>query len=129
MTRRTQISIVGILALLLNSVCFCAAALPSSTSTSSAAHEQHGTSPAHQPHQDPRGDDDCCQSAACSSPTKLGADTASLIGHPLSAPLFVIVRASILDLADMGAKLARHGKAHSPPSAVPFYLAIHALLL
>ena len=128
MTRRIQISIVAILALIINSVCFCAAAEPSCPAASCAIHEHHGTCPAHQRHQDSHGGHGCCQTAACSSPTKIASDTDSLAENHLPAPGFAIVREPIFDPGDVALRLANR-EAHSPPSAVPVFLALHTLLL
>ena len=129
MTRRIQISIVAVFALMINSVCFCVVAVPSCTEASCAAHERHDSCPAHQGHQDSGGRNECCQTTACSSPTEIGANTDSLQGNHLPATLFAIVRAPIFDLRDPLLRLVATREAHSPPSAVPVFLAIRSLLL
>jgi hypothetical protein len=129
MTRRVQTSLVAVFALMLNGVCLCAAAIPSCTAASCAAHERQGTCLAHQRHQDPRGSHECCQTPACSSPTEIGAGTDSHAGNRLQAPLFNIVRVPIFDLGDPALRLLATREAHSPPSAVPVFLAIRSLLL
>jgi hypothetical protein len=115
--------------LLINSVCLCATAVPSCTASSCAAHESHGGCPAHSQHRDSRGGHQCCQSAACDGPTEIGADTGSLAGNHVPAPLSAVVGATIFDLGDAQQRLIATREAHSPPSAVPVFLAIRSLLL
>jgi hypothetical protein len=129
MTRRIQISIVAALALIINSVCLCVAAMPSCTASSCAAHERHGACPPHSQHRDSHGGHQCCQSAACGGPTEIGASTDSLGGNHVPAPLPAIIRAPIFDLGDAPLRLIAPREAHSPPSAVPVFLAFRSLLL
>jgi hypothetical protein len=129
MKRRIQIAIIAILALLINSVCVCAAVGPNCRVASCAAHEHHDTCPAHQRHQNSRSGHDCCQTSACSNPTEIRADTASHTSNHLPGPPITIVRAPILDLANLAARLLPLREAHSPPSAVPVFLTIRTLLL
>jgi hypothetical protein len=124
MKGRIQISIIAILALLMNSVCLCAAAGPKCAAASCTAHEHSDTCPAHQRHQNSPGGHECCQTVACSKPTEIRADTNHLPGPPL-----IIVRAPILDLPNLAGRLLPLREAHSPPSVVPVFLAIRTLLL
>ena len=129
MRRRINITIVAVLALLVNSVCLCAGAAPICSAASCAAHERDGTCPSHRGHHESPGSHECCQTAACSNPTEIGTNTDSLAGNHLPAPPFSIVRVPIFDLGAAQLRLVATTEAHSPPPAVPVFLAIHALLL
>src|ERR1700730_10696226 len=105
MRPRIYILIVAALALLLNSVCLCAAATHDCTAASCAPHEHSGTCPAQQQRGESRGNHECCQTAAC-SPVAIGADTDSLAAAHFPVMLPVIFRAPIIDLVSA---LARFG--------------------
>jgi hypothetical protein len=129
MTRRIYIAMIAMLALLINSVCLCAAVVPSCAAASCAAHAHQRACPEHQHHQDSPGGHECCHMAACGGPTAIRNATDFHAGNHLAAPLLTIVRAPILDAADMAARLLTTRQAHSPPPAVPVFLAIRSLLL
>jgi hypothetical protein len=129
MRRQFNIAIVAVLALLVNSVCLCAGAVPNCSAASCAAHERDGTCPSHRGHQESPGNHECCQTAACRNPTEIRANTDSLAGNLVPAPLSAIVRTPIFDVGAAQLKLIATREAHSPPSAVPVFLAIHSLLL
>jgi hypothetical protein len=65
----------------------------------------------------------------CGSPTEIGANTDLLAGNHLPAPLCAIVRGPIFDLGDPPLRLIAPMEAHSPPLAVPVFLALRSLLL
>src|SRR6266849_8877398 len=129
MKRRTQISIIAILALLVNGLCTCAgAAAPNCSAPSCAAHENHGACPAHQRHHESSSGHGCCQTAACSSSTAISTDTYShAANHP--APPALAIGMLLRDLGVATARLAPITAAHSPPFAVPVFLALLTLLL
>src|ERR1700737_3297636 len=116
MGRRTQISIIAIIALLINSVCLCAAA-PVCSERSCATHEHHGTCPAHQRNDESTSGHDCCQTAACSSSIAIKTDTDSHAANPAPPPLAIGML--LRDLDDGPARLAPITAAPSPPFALP----------
>src|SRR5712691_9998977 len=127
MKRRIQISIIAILALLVNGLCTCAAtAAPGCSAPSCAAHENRGTCPAHQRHQG--SGHGCCQTAPCSSSTAISTDTNSHAANHLAPPALAI-GPPLRDLGEVAARLSPITAAHSPPFAVPVFLAIRTLLL
>lgn len=126
---RIHIAVVMVLALLINSVCLCAGGGPKCAATSCSAHEHHSTCPAHERHNRSRGNHECCQNAACSNPSEIGADRDSVAANHFPATAPVVVRAPILDLAEAATILLPTTEAHSPPVAVPVFLAIRSLLL
>lgn len=129
MKRRVHIAIVAVLALMINSVCLCAAAVPECTAAARGVREHHGTCPAHQQPQNSRAGHDCCQTAACNSATVVGAETdAHAINH-LSAPPPTIFRTPVFDLAVVASRFHPTWEVHSRPPGVPIFLAIRTLLL
>jgi hypothetical protein len=129
MRQHIYIILAAALALLINSVCLCAAATPGCTAASCAAHEHSGTCPAHRSHGESRGSHKCCQTAACSSQTEISADTDSAAASHLPLTSSVVIRVPIFHLAENATRLSRIVAAHSPPVAVPVFLAIRTLLL
>lgn len=129
MRQHIYILVIAALALMINSVCLCAAATPGCTPALCAALEYNGTCPAHQRHQDSRGGHQCCQTAACSSPGEIRADTDSHAANYLRVSSSLAIRAPILDLATVAAGLVPLTEAHLPPLTVPVFLAIRTLVL
>ena len=126
---RLQISIVLILAFLVNSACACAAAKPDCSMASCAAHERHGACPMHGHHQNSRGGHECCQEAACSGPAEVSSDSDSVGASHFVLQFPATIGALIVDHVEGAARLAVMTTQHSPPSAVPLFLAIRSLLL
>jgi len=126
---RIQIAIVAILALLINSVCLCAAATPNCSTASCAAHERQGTCPMHSHHQNSRGGHECCQEAACTSSAEVRSDSDSVgTNHP-ALQAIATIGAPMFDLIEGAARLVVTTSPHAPPGAVPLFLAIRSLLL
>ena len=128
MRQHIYILVIAALALMINSVCLCAAATPGCTPLC-AALEYNGTCPAHQRHQNSRGGQQCCQTAACSSPGEIRADTDSHAANYFRVSSSLAIRAPILDLATVAAGLVPLTEAHLPPLTVPVFLAIRTLVL
>jgi len=124
---RLQISIGLILAFLVNSACACAAAKPDCSMALFAAHERQGTCPMHGHHQNSRGGHECCQEVACSSPAEVSSDSAGASHCFIQFP--ATIGALIFDHVEGAARLVVMTTQHSPPSAVPLFLAIRSLLL
>jgi hypothetical protein len=127
MRRRSKISIAAIIALLINSVCLCAAT-PVCSAPSCAAHEQDGNCPAHQGRHESSMGHACCQTAACKSSTANSTDADSYAANHTAPPVLVI-GSLFHNLAEAVARLDPLAASHSPPSVVPIFLVIRALLL
>jgi hypothetical protein len=127
MGRRIPISIIAIIALVMNSVCLCAAASVCS-GRSCATHAYHGTCPAYQRNDEAAPGDDCCQTAACGSSVAIKTDTDSEAANHLDPP--PVVSGRLLGDFDEGhVRLALITAVPSLSFALPVFLLIHALLL
>src|SRR5215472_3386580 len=117
MNKRVQLVILATAAILLNSVCFCMAAVPV-PAESRDSHQQQGDCPAHQ-HQHSCGEHACCQAGACNSPSQIRGEGSDR-PNPFDSIAFAVgVQVAGIRLA--AASSALIAKEHSAPSPVPVF--------
>src|SRR5215472_8929059 len=121
---KRQLAILVTAAILLHSVCFCMAAVPTRPAASCESHRRQGGCPAHQ-HPHSRGDHACCQVGTCNSPSQVRAEASD--GPSQLDSITFGARVPVAGIRRAAASSALIAKEHSPPSAVPVFLATKTL--
>jgi len=127
MSKRVYIPLLAALAMMLNSVCFCIAAVPGYTGPSCEAHQGNSACLVHPQHRHSRGDYACCKVSACSSFAQIRGEGSDHQSHV--AFIALIARLDALGFDWISARSSMRAKEHSPPSAVPVFLVTRSLLI
>src|SRR5262245_8011964 len=127
MNKPVQMAILVTLAILLNNVCICMAAVPACPAASRETQPRHRDYPAHQQHQRSRGEHACCQVGARSSPSQIRAEGSNRPSRFDS--ITIAVRVPVTGIRLVAARSALRSKEHSPPSAVSVFIATNTLLI
>lgn len=125
---RFKIALIAAVMLAIQSICFCAIATPGCTGPSCASHEERGCHD-HQPHGGAGHIHVCCHSAVWEGGAEVTADSelsapydASLVFSALYSPLFAQSNA-------ICGRFPTPAQGCAPPSGVPIFLSIRALLI
>jgi len=124
---RFHIGLIAAVTLAIQGICFCATVTPSCNGPSCASHEEQGCHE-HQPHGGAGHIHVCCHSAVCEGGAEVTADSelstpyhASLV-FALYGPLFAQPNATC-------GRFPSPAQGCAPPSGVPIFLSIRALLI
>jgi len=127
MSKPVYIPLLAALAMMLNSVCFCIAAVPGCTAPSCETHQRTSDCPVHPQHRHSRGDHACCKVSVCSSFAQIPGEGSDHQSH--LASIAPIARLDALGFDLISARSSMRAKEHSPPSAVPVFLVTRSLLI
>jgi hypothetical protein len=126
--RRSQIALVAIFALAIQSLGFCGGATNDCTTSVCAAHQQDGSCHRHPLHSGQQSRHSCCLYAICLSGVELiGGKDAS--AGDVSMLLPVVLSLSSISLAQSPARLAALAWVHASPLHVPIFLSKRTLLI
>jgi hypothetical protein len=128
MRRRWQIAVITILALTVHSAGFCDVT-PSGCERAACPTHERGGSRQHSQNSGPQTTHECCHSAMCLNGAELTADKDGKAASPVQGVMPVVATLRLVAPTGSASRFGAFARVHAPPSLVPIFLSIRALLI
>ena len=129
MRRRWQIAVIAILALTVHSVGFCGVTPSGCETAACPGYERGGSCHQHSQNSGPQTTHECCHSVMCLNGAELTADKDGKAAGPVQGVLPVVAALRLVEPTGSASRFGAFARVHAPPSLVPIFLSIRALLI